>query len=134
MSRDGAINRLNQVVFVNTNQNNDTHPASVQILNQECFMNTNGNIQFDALIPVDMAAKAEQIGIKKAQMSLISTFVLAILAGAFISLGAVFATTVVAGSSEVIPYGVRQVLAGLVFSLGLSWSLWVGRNFSPVTP
>jgi formate transporter len=82
-------------------------------------MNSNNNIQFDALIPADMAAKAEQIGIKKAQMSLVSTFVLAILAGAFISLGAVFATTVSAGSADVIPYGVRQLLAGFVFSLGL---------------
>lgn len=82
-------------------------------------MDPNGNIQFDALLPADMAAKAEQIGIKKANLSLVSTFVLAILAGAFISLGAVFATTVVAGTGDLIPYGIRQLLAGLVFSLGL---------------
>ena len=66
-----------------------------------------------------MAATAEKVGIKKAQMSIVSTVVLALLAGAFISLGALFSTTVVAGASDVLPYGVRQLLAGLVFSLGL---------------
>jgi formate/nitrite transporter len=58
------------------------------------------------------------MGVKKAQMNLVSTAVLAVLAGAFISLGAAFSTTVVAGSAA-LPYGVRQLLAGAVFSLGL---------------
>ncbi|NJD09192.1 MAG: formate transporter FocA, partial [Gemmatimonadetes bacterium] len=66
-----------------------------------------------------MAAKAEQIGVKKAAMSQLSTFVLAVLAGAFIALGALFATTVTAGTTGVLPYGVVRLLAGLVFSLGL---------------
>lgn len=82
-------------------------------------MNSENDRQFDALLPAAMAAKAEQTGVKKAHMSLVNTLVLAILAGAFISLGAVFSTTVVAGSSEALPYGVRQLLSGLVFSLGL---------------
>jgi formate/nitrite transporter len=82
-------------------------------------MSLNNYLQLDALIPADMAEKAEQIGIKKAQMNTINTAVLAVLAGAFISLGAVFATTVVAGASGVLSYGVKQLLAGLVFSLGL---------------
>ena len=38
--------------------------------------------------------------------------------GAFIALGAVFATTVAAGGAE-LPYGVVRLLAGLVFTLGL---------------
>ena len=75
-------------------------------------------ISFDALIPAEMASKAEQIGVKKAHMNALSTFVLAVLAGAFIALGAVFSTTVVAGTSA-LPYGVVRLLAGLVFSLGL---------------
>ena len=82
-------------------------------------MENKDTVQIDALIPDDMAAKAEQIGIKKARMNIVNTFVLAVLAGAFIALGAVFATTVVAGSSEFLSYGVKQLLAGLVFSLGL---------------
>jgi formate/nitrite transporter FocA (FNT family) len=72
----------------------------------------------DALIPAEMAARAEQTGLKKVRMDAVSLIVLAVLAGAFISLGAVFSTTVVAGAAEV-PYGVRQLLAGTVFSLGL---------------
>ncbi|MCW5850171.1 MAG: formate transporter FocA [Anaerolineae bacterium] len=66
-----------------------------------------------------MAAKAEQIGVKKAALNWVTQFVLAILAGAFISLGAIFATTAVAGAGDALPYGVQRLLAGLVFSLGL---------------
>lgn len=73
----------------------------------------------DALVPADMAEKAEQVGIKKAQMDAVRTFVLAVLAGAFIALGAVFATTVAAGASTVLPYGLKQLVVGVVFSLGL---------------
>ena len=78
----------------------------------------NDQINFDALLPGAMAAKAEELGTKKASLGLANMFVLAILAGAFISLGAIFATTVLAGSSA-LPYGVARLLAGLVFSLGL---------------
>ena len=51
-------------------------------------------------------------------MPALSVFVLAVLAGAFIALGAVFATTVMAGGSE-LPFGVTRLLGGLAFSLGL---------------
>lgn len=74
---------------------------------------------FDALLPAEMAAKAAQVGVRKARMGLTEMTVLAVLGGAFISLGAVFATTVVAGAAPAVPYGVRQLLAGVVFSLGL---------------
>jgi formate/nitrite transporter FocA (FNT family) len=66
-----------------------------------------------------MAAKAEDIGAKKAGMSAGSTFMLALLAGAFIVLGAIFSTTVSAGAGNALPFGVSRLLAGLVFSLGL---------------
>jgi formate transporter len=75
--------------------------------------------QFDALLPVEMAIRAEEIGVKKAHLDVASMFALAVLAGAFIALGAIFATTVLAGSSGTLPYGVARLLAGLVFSLGL---------------
>jgi formate transporter FocA len=52
-------------------------------------------------------------------MSTLRTFVLAVLAGAFIALGAMFATTVVAGAADALPFGVARLLAGLVFCLGL---------------
>lgn len=72
----------------------------------------------DSLMPPDMAAKAELVGVKKAKLDFLSTFVLAVLAGAFISLGAIFATTTSAGASA-LPFGVNRLLTGTVFSLGL---------------
>jgi formate transporter FocA len=76
-------------------------------------------LHLDALLPAEMAAKAEEIGVKKARLDALSTFTLAVLAGAFIALGAMFSTTVVAGAAGALPYGVTRLLAGLVFSLGL---------------
>ena len=74
---------------------------------------------FDALLPPEIAAKATDIGAAKAGMSSLPMFALAVLAGAFIALGAMFATTVVAGAADSIPFGVTRLLAGLVFCLGL---------------
>ena len=82
-------------------------------------MSTGSTFSFDALLPVEMAEKAELSGVRKAHLDLASSFTLSVLAGAFIALGAVFATTVVAGSSGTVPYGVVRLLAGTVFSLGL---------------
>ena len=44
-----------------------------------------------------MAARAEEAGVKKAASDPLTVFVLSVLAGAFISFGAIFATTVAAG-------------------------------------
>lgn len=74
--------------------------------------------QIDALLPAEMAHRAEQIGVKKAAMDGITTFVLAILAGAFIALGAML-STVAATESGALPYGVARLLIGFVFCLGL---------------
>jgi len=73
---------------------------------------------FDAFPPPGMAAKAEGVGVKKAGLDLLTMFALAILAGAFIGVGAIFATTVLAGTST-LPYGVARLLGGLVFTTGL---------------
>jgi formate/nitrite transporter len=73
---------------------------------------------FDSLLPAAMAQKAEEIGVRKAGLSNAKVLMLAILAGAFIALGAAFSTVTLAGSS-VIPYGLARVLAGLTFCLGL---------------
>jgi formate transporter len=72
----------------------------------------------DALPPLEMARKAEEVGVVKAGMSTANTLALSVLAGAFIALGAIFATTVTAGSADV-PFGVLRLLGGLAFSLGL---------------
>jgi formate/nitrite transporter len=74
--------------------------------------------RMDALMPHEMADKAEAAGVRKVALPFLSMFALAILAGAFIALGAMFATTVAAASST-LPYGVARLLIGLVFCLGL---------------
>ncbi|MBN1426752.1 MAG: formate transporter FocA [Anaerolineae bacterium] len=88
-------------------------------------------INFDAVLPPAMATKAEDLGVKKASLPSLNMFLLAILAGAFIAVGAVFATTISAGGMTVkdaagaaafstgLPYGVTRLLTGLVFSTGL---------------
>lgn len=76
-------------------------------------------MSFDALLPAEMAVRAEQVGVRKAQLNGVSMFMLSVLAGAFIALGAIFATTVMAGASTMLPYGVIRLLGGSVFSLGL---------------
>jgi formate/nitrite transporter len=72
----------------------------------------------DALPPAEMARRAEQVGVVKAGMSTANTFALSVLAGAFIALGAIFATTVTAGGSGV-PFGILRLVGGIAFSLGL---------------
>jgi formate/nitrite transporter len=72
----------------------------------------------DALPPAEVARKATRVGVTKAGMETANVFVLSVLAGAFIALGAIFATTVATGGAE-LPYGVVRLLAGLVFTLGL---------------
>jgi formate/nitrite transporter len=73
----------------------------------------------DALMPDEIARKAEAVGVIKARLPFLKLIVLAILAGAFIALGAMFATTVLAGANGVVPFGLSRLLAGLVFCLGL---------------
>lgn len=72
----------------------------------------------DALVPAEIARRAEEIGIRKSEMDALKMFILAVLAGAFISLGAIFATTVATGGSA-LPFGVNKLLVGFVFCLGL---------------
>jgi len=76
-------------------------------------------LRIDALLPAEMARRAEYLGVRKAEAKTLPMFALAVLAGAFIALGAVFATTVAAGAGNALPYGVTRLLVGLVFCLGL---------------
>ncbi|MBN2149228.1 MAG: formate transporter FocA [Anaerolineales bacterium] len=88
-------------------------------------------IRIDALLPAEMARRAEYLGVRKAEMPALTMFMLAVLAGAFIALGAIFATTVNAGTMASttpdgatslltsLPYGVTRLLTGLAFCLGL---------------
>jgi formate transporter len=88
-------------------------------------------IRSDALLPAEMAKRAEYVGVRKAEAAALTLLALAILAGAFIAMGAIFSTTVVSGGMSIKdaageaafstgwPYGINRLLAGIVFSLGL---------------
>ena len=89
--------------------------ANVRVAEGHSQPTTSG---LDALPPADVARKARTVGVAKAAMPAVDLFVLAVLAGAFIGLGAVFATTVATGAGDM-PYGVGRSLIGVAFSLGL---------------
>jgi formate transporter len=74
---------------------------------------------YDELLPAEMAAKAQTLGIKKANLSFLSTFALAVLAGAFIALGCIFFTISQTSGGVAAPWGLMRVVGGLTFSLGL---------------
>lgn len=82
-------------------------------------MKSKAAASIDALLPPAMAEKAEEIGAAKARLDTASLLTLAVLAGAFIAFGAMFANIAVAAAGESLPYGVTRVLSGVVFSLGL---------------
>lgn len=85
-------------------------------------------MSFDALVPQDMAKKAETVGVAKVKLGPFRLFALAVLAGAFIGLGALFATTVTTGVGAVYPFGITKLLGGLVFCLGLILVIGAGAE------
>jgi formate/nitrite transporter len=88
-------------------------------------------VTFDAVMPAAMAVRAEDAGVKRAAADLQTVFILSVLGGAFVAFGAIFATTVSAGSIAItssdpaimlsagLPYGIVRLLVGLVFCVGL---------------
>jgi formate/nitrite transporter len=89
------------------------------------------SITFDTILPPAMALRAEAGGVARAAMDPLAVFVLSLLAGAFISFGAVFATVVGAvgaGSEAVLPYGVMRLLTGIVFCAGLIMVIIAGAE------
>lgn len=88
------------------------------------------DMTIDALLPAEMALRAEKIGVSKVHMSTFTLFALGVLAGIFIALGAVFATTVTAPTMSVdpatgeqmatwLPFGITKLIGGVSFCLGL---------------
>ena len=77
-------------------------------------------MQFDAFPPAKMASRMESVGVAKAELKSLTMFALAVLAGAFIACGAIFATIVTTGLSATgMGFGLVKLLGGLVFCLGL---------------
>ena len=73
----------------------------------------------DALLPEEIASKAEALGVAKAGRDTLTLFTLAVLAGAFIALGAMFSTVVATGIDGSVPFGIARLLPAIVFALGL---------------
>ena len=71
----------------------------------------------DPYTPAEMAGRVEAGGVAKASLDAPRMFALAILAGAFIGLGAAVST--VASTDTGLGYGPTRLIAGLAFSLGL---------------
>jgi formate transporter len=72
---------------------------------------------YDAYTPAEMAIRVEEIGVAKAKLGFIQTFVLSLLAGAFIAFGAAFFTVAITGSG--LGFGPTRMLGGIAFSSGL---------------
>ncbi len=71
----------------------------------------------DVYPPSDVARRVEHLGVAKAHADVLTVLVLAILAGAFVSLGALLFTVVVTDSS--LGFGPTRLLGGISFCLGL---------------
>ena len=80
----------------------------------------------DELSPADNEAKAETIGITKANLTTAKCFVLAILAGAFIAFGALYFCVFM--GDPTLPFGVQRVVGGICFFLGLVLVLCCGAE------
>ena len=77
-------------------------------------------LHIDAFPPAKMASRMEEVGVAKSKLRLDTMLALAILAGAFIGTGAIFATMVTTGLvSSVMGFGLIKLIGGLVFCLGL---------------
>jgi formate/nitrite transporter len=74
-------------------------------------------LRVDAFSPSEIAKKISEVAQKKSGLDLFRLFMLAIMAGVFIALGAQFFTLVIQGSS--LSPGLTKLVGGGVFSLGL---------------
>ena len=71
----------------------------------------------DVVSPARIAQLVEDVAVRKARLGFMQVFALAVLAGAFIALGAAFFTATITGSE--LGMGPTRLLGGLAFSLGL---------------
>mgnify|MGYP001589453408 CR=1 FL=1 len=78
-------------------------------------------LTLDAYPPPQIAARVCQVGLAKVTVPVPTMIALALLAGAFISLGALFYTVTITGGRDVAaaPLGLTRLAGGIAFSLGL---------------
>jgi formate transporter len=77
-----------------------------------------GIFSFNAYNPAEIEEATEKVGVTKANLPFLPCFMLAIVAGAGIGLGALYYSIVI--SDATLSFGIARVLGGLVFSLGLA--------------
>lgn len=80
----------------------------------------------DLLTPAQIEEKTEQVGVTKATMSTGKSFTLAIMAGMYISMGAMFMLLI--KSETAFPFVAQQLIGGLAFCLGLFLVLCAGAE------
>lgn len=74
----------------------------------------------DAYAPAQIAMRVREVGVTKAAMPVLTMFALAVLAEAFIALGALFYTvTMTTRIGDAVPFGLHRLAGGVTFSLGL---------------
>jgi formate transporter len=72
----------------------------------------------DAYSPAEIQEAIEKVGVKKAKMAFLPSFMLAVVAGGSVGLGALY-YTIVASDAD-LSFAVARVVGGLVFSVGLA--------------
>jgi formate transporter len=80
----------------------------------------------DAYAPHEVARRVEEIGVTKARLPLVKTFMLGVMAGGFIGLGAIYYTVIT--SDPALDFAAQALLGGVVFSLGYSIAIIAGAE------
>jgi formate/nitrite transporter FocA (FNT family) len=83
---------------------------------------------FDRYSPKEIAERVETVGVTKARLPLSSLFILGVLAGGFIGLGALYFTLVT--SDTQLTFAASRLLGGVAFSLGLVLVVVAGAGFT----
>ncbi|UCH49529.1 MAG: formate/nitrite transporter family protein [Betaproteobacteria bacterium] len=76
------------------------------------------NLYLDAYQPQQIARRVASMGVAKAEANTLTLLVLAVLAGAFMSLGALFFTLIITNSN--LGFGITRLLGGLGFCTGVA--------------
>jgi formate/nitrite transporter len=86
--------------------------------NRDANKMSDEHLYLDAYQPAQIAHRVESMGVAKAEAKGLTVIVLAVLAGAFMSLGALFFTIVVTDSN--LGFGTTRMLGGLGFCTGVA--------------
>ena len=97
-------------------QNRTDSPSSLAANSSPATVST-----LDAYAPAQIATRVRDVGVAKAMLPVPTMFALALLAGAFIALGALFFTvTITTGAAaQPVAFGLLRLAGGITFSLGL---------------